>query len=59
MLVMVANGRGVTALPRRLVEDYAREFGIFLGYREADAELDYLQAVVRMALTHQDDRSPP
>lgn len=63
MLQMVASGRGVAALPRWLVEDNAERFGvipvrlgphgvdkqIFLGYRDADAQLDYLQAFVGLA----------
>ncbi|MBI2733350.1 MAG: LysR family transcriptional regulator [Aquabacterium sp.] len=63
MLQMVASGRGVAALPRWLVQDYARSMPItpvklgrkgiakqiFLGWREADADIDYLQAFVRLA----------
>lgn len=63
MLQMVASGRGVAALPRWLVKDYARSMPvtpvklgrkgiakqIFLGWREADADIDYLQAFVRLA----------
>lgn len=54
MLQMVASGRGVAALPRWLVKDYARSMPvtpvklgrkgiakqIFLGWREADADID-------------------
>ncbi|TWB23420.1 LysR family transcriptional regulator [Nitrospirillum amazonense] len=68
MLLMVAHGRGVAALPRWLVEENAGKFGvspvrlgrsgvakqIFLGYREADATLDYLRAFVDLARTHRD-----
>jgi LysR family transcriptional regulator for metE and metH len=63
MLQMVACGRGVAALPRWLVNEYSRTLPIkavklgpqglakqiFLGWREADAELGYLQAFVAMA----------
>ncbi|MBI3382108.1 MAG: LysR family transcriptional regulator [Aquabacterium sp.] len=63
MLQMVASGRGVAALPRWLVKDYARSMPvtpvklgrkgiakqIFLGWREADADIDYLQAFVKLA----------
>ena len=66
MLQMVASGRGVAALPRWLVEEYAEKLNvapvklgrkgvekqIFLGYRKTDAELDYLNAFVVMALKH-------
>lgn len=60
MLQMVAAGRGVTALPRWLVEEYAPKLAIapvrlgergvakqlFLGVREADGDIDYLRAFV-------------
>jgi len=63
MLQMVASGRGVTALPRWLVEEYASKLDvvpiqlgkqgiqkqIFLGIREADEEIDYLRAFVELA----------
>ena len=63
MLQMVASGRGVTALPRWLVEEYADKVGIaavrlgrqgiakqiFLGAREADTDIDYLKAFVELA----------
>ena len=63
MLQMVASGRGVTALPRWLVEEYAQKMDIVplrlgpdgiakqihLGYREGDAEVDYLRGFVAMA----------
>ncbi|MBN3758353.1 LysR family transcriptional regulator [Paraburkholderia sp. Tr-20389] len=63
MLQMVASGRGVAALPRWLVEEYAGwmpltplKLGkkgiakqIFLGMREADDSIDYLSAFVAMA----------
>ena len=63
LLQMVASGRGVSALPRWLVEEYAERMDIvpvrlgrhglkkqiFLGLRESDAEVDYLQAFVELA----------
>ena len=63
MLQMVASGRGVAALPRWLVEEYATKLDvtpirlgkrgiakqIFLGIREADAHIDYLRAFVELA----------
>ncbi len=66
MMQMVASGRGVAALPRWLVEEYAGrldvapvrlgEHGIgkqiFLGSREADAGIDYLRAFIDMARAH-------
>lgn len=63
MLQMVASGRGVAALPRWLVEEYAGRMDvvpvklgrqgiakqIFLGAREADIDIDYLKAFVEQA----------
>lgn len=62
MLQMVAAGRGVTALPRWLVQTYPAELGlvskplgaglfkqIHLGYRQDDEQLDYLQAFITLA----------
>lgn len=63
MLQMVASGRGVAALPRWLVQEYAGKMDvvpvklgrqgiskqIFLGTREADADIDYLKAFVELA----------
>lgn len=63
MLQMVASGRGVAALPRWLVESYAKEMDvtpvqlgqqgiskqIFLGAREADINIDYLKAFFQLA----------
>jgi LysR family transcriptional regulator for metE and metH len=63
MLQMVANGRGVAALPRWLAEEYADSMPltplklgkkgiakqIFLGTREADDTIDYLSAFVTLA----------
>lgn len=69
MLQMVASGRGVAALPRWLVEENAERFGvmplklgpqgvakqIFLGYREAETDIDYLQGFIDLACTHRID----
>ncbi|MFT3720933.1 LysR family transcriptional regulator [Pseudorhodoferax sp.] len=63
MLQMVASGRGVAALPRWLVQEYAHKIDvvpvrlgpdgiakqIFLGAREADTAIDYLQAFIELA----------
>jgi LysR family transcriptional regulator for metE and metH len=63
MLQMVASGRGVAALPRWLVEEFAAKMDvvpvrlgargiakqIFLGSREADDALDYQRAFIEMA----------
>ena len=63
MLQMVASGRGVTALPRWLVQEYADKLDlvpvrlgprgiakqIFLGAREADTAIDYVRAFVALA----------
>ncbi len=63
MLQMVASGRGVAALPRWLVEEYADKVEIipvrlgtkgiskqiFLGVREADFDIDYLNAFIGQA----------
>jgi LysR family transcriptional regulator, regulator for metE and metH len=63
MLQMVAGGRGVTALPKWLVTDYAPHLGlrtlrlgpggiqkqIHLGIREADAAIDYVRAFIAYA----------
>lgn len=63
MLQMVASGRGVAALPRWLVEEYAINLDlvpvqlgtkgiakqIFLGMREADNDIDYLKSFVDIA----------
>jgi len=67
MLQMVASGRGVAALPRWLVQEYAGKMDvvpvrlgrqgiakqIFLGVREADVAIDYLKGFVEQA------RQPP
>ncbi|MGB5831293.1 MAG: LysR family transcriptional regulator [Thiohalocapsa sp.] len=63
MLQMVASGRGVAALPRWLVNEYADKLDvtavrlgehgvdkrIFLGIRAADADIDYTRAFVELA----------
>jgi Transcriptional regulator len=63
LLQMVASGRGVAALPRWLVEEYADRLPItpirlgrqgiakqiFLGMRETDMEIDYVKAFVELA----------
>jgi LysR family transcriptional regulator for metE and metH len=71
MLQMVASGRGVAALPRWLVQEYAGKVDvvpvrlgprgiakqIFLGAREADLPIDYLQAFIQMARQPADART--
>src|SRR5476649_154911 len=63
MLQMVASGRGVSALPRWLVEEYAAKMDvvpvrlgvrgiakqIFLGARETDTATDYVRAFIELA----------
>jgi LysR family transcriptional regulator for metE and metH len=63
MLQMVASGRGVAALPRWLVQEYAARMDvvpvrlgptgiakqIFLGAREMDIGIDYLKAFIELA----------
>ena len=63
MLQMVASGRGVAALPRWLVLEYADKMdvvpvrlgkngiakNIFLGARESDVSIDYLRAFIEQA----------
>jgi LysR family transcriptional regulator for metE and metH len=70
MLQMVASRRGVAALPRWLVEERAGKFDIaavklgrhgmakqiFLGFREADAMVDYLRSFVEWAHNHRESR---
>ena len=67
MLQMVASNRGVGALPRWLVEEYAGKIDvvavrlgptgvakqIYLGARKSDVEIDYLKAFIEEA------RNPP
>jgi LysR family transcriptional regulator, regulator for metE and metH len=66
MVQMVASGRGVAALPRWLVQEYAERFEvvpvrlgrrgiakqIFLGVREADRQIDYLKGFIAQARAH-------
>jgi len=63
MVQMVASGRGVAALPRWLVQEYADKMNvvpvrvgprgiakqIHLGAREADIDIDYFKAFVELA----------
>lgn len=63
MLLMVAHGRGVAALPRWLAEEAAPSFNlrpirlgekgiakqIFLGIREMDMEIDYMHSFIELA----------
>ena len=63
MLQMVASGRGVAALPRWLVLEYADKMDvvpvrlgkqgigkhIYLGTRDADVGIDYLRAFIEQA----------
>ena len=63
MLQMVASGRGVAALPRWLVQEYASKLDIvpvqlgpqgiakqiYLGAREADTAIDYVKAFIELA----------
>jgi LysR family transcriptional regulator for metE and metH len=72
MLLMVAHGRGVAALPRWLVEENAAKFNvspvrlgrdgvakqIFLGLREADADIDYMRAFIELASTRRAEATP-
>jgi LysR family transcriptional regulator for metE and metH len=67
MLQMVASGRGVAALPRWLVQEYAARMDvvpvrlgpkgiakqIFLGARETDIGIDYLKAFIDLARSQQ------
>lgn len=72
LLQMVAAGRGVTALPRWLVLEYAERIDvvplrlgpdgvpkqIFLGVREADTAVDYVSAFIAQAHRLADLASP-
>lgn len=63
MMQLVASGRGVAALPGWLAQEYRQEMGItalrigrkgifkqiFLGMRDADAEVDYIEAFIELA----------
>lgn len=71
MLQMVASGRGVAALPRWLVEEYALKLDvvpvrlgpkgipkhIYLGAREADISIDYLRAFIELARSTSPDHA--
>jgi len=71
MLQMVASGRGVAALPRWLVEEYQSRFNvvpvklgeqgiakqIYLGIRETDVQIDYVQAFIQLAQGGNADQS--
>ena len=73
MLLMVAHGRGVAALPRWLAEEYAPLFKlhpirlgetgiakqIFLGLREADTDIDYIQGFIELAAAGKQTLPPP
>jgi LysR family transcriptional regulator for metE and metH len=73
MLLMVAHGRGVAALPRWLAEEYAPRLDlhpiklgrdgiakqIFLGQRAADTSVDYMRAFVDFAAAHQPEFVTP
>ncbi len=73
MLLMVGHGRGVAALPRWLVEEYAGKFDvspvrlgrdgvtkqIFLGLREPDAEIDYVRAFIGLASAYRQPAAAP
>ena len=68
LLQMVASGRGVSALPRWLVEEQADKFAvvpvrlgqrgvpkqIFVGYRKDDIATDYLQGFIDLARAHRE-----
>lgn len=68
--ISCASGRGVAALPKWLVTDYAPHLQlrtlrlgakgiqkqIYLGIREADGTIDYVQSFI--ALARQADRYP-
>jgi len=63
MIQLVANGRGVAALPRWLVEEYAPTYPvypvrlgeqgvakqIFVGYREPDGAIEYVEGFLEVA----------
>lgn len=73
MLQMVACGRGVAALPRWLVEEYAAKYPvhpirlgakgvdkqIFLGTRKADLQVDYIGAFIERARQYRENAAPP
>jgi LysR family transcriptional regulator for metE and metH len=67
MLQMVASGRGVAALPRWLVVEYAEKLAvtavrlgpkgiakqIYLGRRDTDNDTQYLQSFIALARRYQ------
>ena len=67
MLQMVSSGRGIAALPRWLVQEYADKMAvkpvrlgptgiakqIHLGVRESELDIDYLKAFIELARGHQ------
>lgn len=71
ILVMVAHGRGVAALPRWLAEEYAARFElysvrlgekgvakqIFLGCRETDEDIQYLHDFIAFAASLSSDQA--
>ena len=73
MLQMVASGRGVAALPRWLVEEYADRVDvvpvrlgakglpkqIWLGARESDLGIDYVDAFIALAGRFEKVNGPP
>ena len=73
MFQMVACGRGVAALPRWLVEEFSETYPvrgvrlgkkgvqkqIFLGVRQQDLEMDYLNAFLTLACAFRDRSDPP
>lgn len=68
MLQMVACGRGVATLPRWLVEEFSTKYPIypvrlgkkglqkeiFLGIRNMDLEVVYINAFIELARAHRD-----
>jgi LysR family transcriptional regulator for metE and metH len=73
MLQMIASGRGVGALPRWIVEEYADRFDVFpvrlgksgvdkqlfLGIREADDSIDYVRGFLALARAQRDSTEAP
>ncbi|WP_323815669.1 LysR family transcriptional regulator [Cellvibrio sp. NN19] len=71
MMQMVASGRGVAALPRWLVEEYASKLdvmpvklgkqgihkNIYLGAREPDMQIDYLHAFFNLARQYHEPKA--
>lgn len=73
MLQMVAAGRGITALPRWLVEEYAARWPlvskplgkrgvfkkIYLGIHESNLEVPYIEQFIDIALAYAPDQRSP